>query len=426
MATAFERPVERPARTPRRPGVIRRALDRWFGFSSAPVRVGTELVLLLLAIAAIVVWFGAPYVVRDYINRGFAGLPDYTGRVEWVRIHPLTASIDVYDFHIDKQGGGMPVPFLRSPRWNVALQWSELFHGVARASVTIFDPRVNLVSGRSSGDSQIGISGVWVDAIRALIPWRVNRLQVVDGDVHFLDFHADPQVDLECSHVNLLADNMSNSRRLQVALPATVRITANPLVTGFFAMTMAVNFDEKYATFTQNFKMEHVPAVSANSALQKYLKVRVKSGQIGLYSELTGDKGAYRGYVKPFFDHLEFEPKPADQGNVGAVWAGVLNTVKGVFEDDRKVIATQAPISGRVDDPQVNGWVAFVGVLWNAYIESLRPGFDRGQSPPPPTDTVTTPKSDQTRKETQQTSPAEKPTVDQVKARAQKENAEKK
>lgn len=371
-------------------------------------RLIIESILLVLAIIFAVVWFSAPYFARDYINRGFAGLPDYTGRVEWVRLHPLTASADIYDFHIDKKGGDIPVHFFYSPRWNVALQWSEILHGVERASVTIFDPRVNLVAGPSSDQSQVGISGVWIDAIKALIPWRVNRIRIHNGDVHFLDFHADPKVDLELNKLEVAADNMSNSKDLKVPLPATIRIDAKPLLTGDFEMNLAVNFDEKYATFTQNFRMEHVPAVGANSALQKYLKVRVKSGEIGLYSELTGDKGVYHGYVKPFFSQLKFEPNPADEGNPGAIWSGVLNTVKGLFENDKKVIATQSEISGRVDQPQIDALGAIAGVLWNAYIQALRPGFDPTHAPPQPTDTVTTPASPETEKEAASPSPAEK------------------
>jgi hypothetical protein len=398
---------------------MKRGLDRWFAFSTHRVRVTLEVILLVLATAFVTIWFYAPYFVRDYINKSFAGLPDYNGRVEWVRIHPITASIDVYDFHIDKKGSDVPVHFFYSPRWNVSLQWRQIIHGVFRAYVGIYNPRINIVNGPSDGQSQMGISGVWIDAIRALIPWRVNQLYIYDGDAHFVDFHADPQVDLECSHINMSADNMANAEKLKTPLPATIKITADPLLTGTFEMKLAVNFDEKYATFTQDFKMENVPAVGANSALQKYLKVRVKSGTIGLYSELTGDKGTYQGYVKPFFNHLEFEPKPSDSGTPGAVWSGVLNAVKSVFEDDRKVIATQAPISGRIDQPQIDGWAAFVGVLWNAYIQALRPGFDQNAAPPPPTDTVTTPQSGQTQQESQQQSPAAKPTIDQVKAKAQ-------
>ena len=168
-----------------RPNVVNKGFHRWFGFATPKVRVVMESILLLLAVAGVTIWFYAPYFVRDYINRGFAGLPDYTGRVEWVRIHPLTASIDVYDFHIDKKGGDVPVHFFYSPRWNVSLQWSEIFRGVTRASVSIFDPQVNLVNGPGDGQSQEGISGVWLDAIRALIPWRVNRLYIHNGDAPF-------------------------------------------------------------------------------------------------------------------------------------------------------------------------------------------------------------------------------------------------
>ncbi len=371
-------------------------------------RLTIESILLALAILLAAVWFSAPYLARDYINRGLSGLPDYTGRVEWVRLHPWTASLDIYDLHLDKKTGEIPVHFFYSPRWNISLQWSQLFHGVERASVTIFDPKINLVAGPDSDQSQIGISGVWIDAIKALIPWRVNQIRILRGDIHFLDFHANPQVDLEISQLELAAENMSNSKGLKVPLPATIKISARPLLTGTFQMNLAVNFDEQYATFTQTFKMEHVPAVGANTALQKYLKVRVKSGEIGLYSELSGDKGIYHGYVKPFFFQLEFEPKPADEGGPGAIWSGILNTVKGLFENDKQVVATQSEISGRVDQPHIDALSAIAGVLWNAYIEALRPGFDPTHSPPKPTDTVTTPQSPTTENEAALPSPAEK------------------
>jgi hypothetical protein len=404
-AIASQRSVE--FRDPKSVGGPRsvHGLARW---GNRRTRLTIEAILLGVAILLAVVWFSAPYLARDYINRGLSGLPDYTGRVEWVRLHPLTASADIYDLHLDKKTGAVPVHFFYSPRWNVSLQWSQILHGVRRASVTIFDPQVNLVAAPSSDQSQFGISGVWIDAIKALIPWRVNQIRIHNGDVHFLDFHGDPKVDLEVNRIELSAENMSNSQGLKVPLPATIKITAKPLLTGTFEMNLAVNFDEKYATFSQNFQMQHVPAVGANSALQKYFKVRVKSGEIGLYSELTGNKGIYHGYVKPFFYHLEFEPKPADEENAGAIWSGILNTVKGLFENDKQAIATQTEISGRVDQPQIDTLGAFFGVLWNAYIEALRPGFDPTHSPPSPTDTVSTPQSTATQTEATLPSPAEK------------------
>jgi len=353
-------------------------------------------------------WFSAPSFARDYINRDLSGLPDYTGRVESVRIHPWSASLDVYGVRLDKKTAEIPVHSFYSPRWNISLQWSEIFHGVNRASVTIFDPQINLIAGPDSVQSQIFIGKVWLEAIKELIPWRVNQVAIHQGDIHYLDFRSSPKVDLELSQVEVAAENMSNSKGLKIPLPATVTISARPLLTGTFQMNLAVNFDEEFATFTQSFRMEHVPAVGVNSVLQKYLKVRAKSGEIGIYSELTSDKGIYHGYVKPFFYRIEFEPKPADEGTPGAIWSGVLNTVKGLFENDKQVIATQSEISGRVDQLQVDSVSVIMGILSNAYIEALRTGFDPTHSPPKPIDTVTTPLSTSTQKEAAQPSPAAK------------------
>jgi len=215
-------------------------MDPWLQFGSKRTRLIVESILLSLAVILAVVWFSTPYFARDYINRSLSGLPDYTSRVEWVRIHPWTASMDIYNAHLDKKTGEIPVHFFSSPRWNISLQWSEIFHGVKRASVTIFDPQINLVSGPNAAQSQVYISKVWLDAIKELIPWRVNQVRIHHGDVHFLDFHANPQVDLEMSDFELAADNMSNSEGLKVPLPATVKISGRPLLTGTFEMNLAV------------------------------------------------------------------------------------------------------------------------------------------------------------------------------------------
>jgi len=386
-----------------------KGLSSWLlRLGSKRTRITFESILLGLAVVLATVWFSTPYFVRAYINRGLSGLPVYTGRVERVRIHPWTASIDIYDVHLDKKTAEIPGHSFYSPRWNIALQWSQIFYGVQRASVTIYDPQINLIADPDSQQSQIFIGKAWLEAIKELIPWRVNQVVIHQGDVHYLELHSSPRVDLELSQLEVNADNMSNSLGLKIPLPATVRITAHPLLTGTFEMNLAVNFDEQFATFTQNFRMEHVPAVGANSVLQKYLKVRIKSGEIGLYSELASDKGIYHGYVKSFFYRLEFEPKSSDEGKPGAIWSGVLNAVKGLFESDNQVIATQSEISGRTDQPQVDSTSAIMGILSNAYIQALRTGFDRNHSPAKPTDTVTTPSSASTEKEAALPSPAAK------------------
>jgi len=205
----------------------RAAIHAWFRWGSSGMRIFVLSLLLFLAVCTAVVWFAAPYLTRDYINRGLSGLPDYTGRVESVRIHPWTASIDVYAVRLDKKAGTIPVHFFYSQRTTISLQWSQIIHRVQRASVIIYDPQVNLVMGPNLEESQLSISKIWIDAIKEMIPWRVNQVLIHNGNIHLLDFHADPQINLEMNQVELIADNMSNSTGLKTPLPATVKITGD-------------------------------------------------------------------------------------------------------------------------------------------------------------------------------------------------------
>jgi len=172
-------------------------------FINGRVRLVFDSIALGLFLVGAVIWFSAPFLARNYINRELSDLPDYTGRVESVRIHPWLARIDVYDVHLDKKTGKIPVHFFYSPKTSVSLQWSQIFRGVERASVIVNDPKINLVEGPNSEQTQMSISKVWIDAIKQLIPWRVNQVQIHGGDVHFLDFHASPKVDLEASQFEL-------------------------------------------------------------------------------------------------------------------------------------------------------------------------------------------------------------------------------
>ena len=47
----------------------------------------------------------------------------------------------------------------------------------------------------------------------------------------------------------------------------------------------------------------------------------------------------------------------------------------------RGEVATVVPISGRVDRPQVGRWEAVGGLLRNAFVQAIHPGFDPQRSP---------------------------------------------
>lgn len=345
----------------------------------------TTLILALLAlIAFLCVWYATPYFLRDYLNRKGEGLPDYHLHIGWVQIHPWNCSLNVEQVRLAKRSDEIPVPFFTCPEVHVAMQWEEIFHGTLRSSISLVQPVVNFVQGPTPETSQTFLEPAWVTAVKNLVPLRINRFTITQGDIHFYDFHADPQIDLEMDRIELSLDNLTNSNHSSSLMPSTAVLTGRPFKVGKLNAHLAVNVDLKQPTFAEKVQLEDIPAPALNAFLAKYGSVYAKSGELAFYTEMVSAKGDFNGYVKPFFQNLQFEPVPKDRNGLAALWASLLNGVKNLLENKEDAVATKIPISGHYSNPDIDFWSAAFGLLRNAYLQALAQGFDKPEIAPAP------------------------------------------
>lgn len=376
-------PTAPPPRQPKalRPvGLLARKLGR-----------NTLIVLLILLILFMAVWYGTPYALRNYLNKRGSELPDYHLNINWVEIHPWNCSMDLIDLTLTKQSGKIPVPFYRGPRVDIALQWSRVLHLDFLSSITCIEPIVNFVQGPTEAESQTVLEPEWVQTVKQLVPLRINRFQVIHGDLHFYDFKAQPEINLEMNHLELVADNLTNATHSQSLMPSTVVLSGDPFLVGRLNAELAANVDLKQPTFSEKVRLSNIPATALNSVLAKYGNVYAKSGTLDFYTEMVSEKGSFNGYVKPYFQNLSFEPVPKDRGTLAAIWASIANGIKSLVTNDRGVIATEAPVKGTYKDPNVDFWTAAFGIVKNAYFEALAKGFNTPSLAPPPTETARQP-----------------------------------
>jgi hypothetical protein len=355
--------------------------------------LGQELLigLLVLLLLFLVAWYSTPYFLRDYLNKRGAELPDYHLNINWVEIHPWNCSLDLIDLTLTKKSGEIPVPFYRGPDVHIALQWSRVLHADFLSSITLTNPVVNFVQGPTEAQSQTFLEPEWVTTVKKLVPFQINRFQVIHGDLHFRDFHAEPEIDLEMNHVELVADNLTNATHSQSLMPSTVVMSGNPFIVGRLNAELAVNVDLKQPTFSEKLRLDNIPAVGLNSFLAKYGSVYAKSGTLDFYTEMVSEKGSFDGYVKPYFQNLKFEPVPKDRGTLAAIWASIANGLKDLVTNDQGVVATEVPVKGSYQDPDVDFWSASFGILKNAYLQALAKGFDTPELAPSPTQTAKEP-----------------------------------
>lgn len=245
-------------------------------------------------------------------------------------------------------------------------------------------PIVNFVQGPTKEQSQTFLEPEWVDAVKKLVPLRINRFEVHRGDVHYYEFNASPKIDLEMDEIEVTLDNLTNSSKVPTKFPSTVQVKGRPFKRGNLELHMTVNVDIKQPTFKDQFRIQNIPAPALNSFLAKYAGVYAKSGDLAFYSEMVSENGSFKGYFKPFFQDISFEPMPQDREGLEAIWASILNGLKSLVEDDRDIVATQIPVSGNYKEPDIDFISAAFGIIKNAYFETLAQGFKKPELAPTP------------------------------------------
>lgn len=89
--------------------------------------------------------------------------------------------------------------------------------------------------------------------------------------------------------------------------------------------------------------------------------------------------GAFRGYVKPFFESLEvFRLKEEEEDNpFRLAWEAIVEGVGKLLENAKKdQVATRIPLEDTLDEPDVGLWATVTELLRNAFIQALVQGLE--------------------------------------------------
>ena len=97
------------------------------------------------------------------------------------------------------------------------------FNGKVVAEIEVEKPVLNFVKGPTKATSQTSIDKDWTVVVDKLIPFKLNRFQINNGEIHYRDFHSSPKVDILAKNVQILAQNLTNAKGEKDTLPSTVK-----------------------------------------------------------------------------------------------------------------------------------------------------------------------------------------------------------
>lgn len=335
--------------------------------------------LLMLTLLLLGVRIALPYGIKSYVNRQLDKAPGYRGRIDDVDVHVWRGAYRIHEVRIQKVAKNVPVPLFEARAVDLSLQWRELFHGALVGEIEMEEPKINFVDGPNPEQRQSGREQDWSKTLESLFPFRLNRVEIRNGAVHFQNLHSKPQVDIAITQLSASATNLTNTRDLKEPLPAGVRAKGSFPGGGLLDLQLKLNPLAKTPTFELNAQLTNVTLVSLNDFLRAYGKFDVERGIFALYTSVAAKDGAYEGYAKVFFENLDVFAweKERKKNALEVFWQAIVGGLTTIFKNHSEdSLATKIPITGTYEGTSVGIWSSISSLLRHAFIRALVPKLD--------------------------------------------------
>lgn len=342
--------------------------------------------LVMLLVVGIAARLAMPYAMKAWLNQRLASLGQYQGHVDDVHVALWRGAYELRSVHIQQLNSAVDEPLFATPAVEVQVLWSALIKGTIVARIRALEPTISFAAGHAGKAAQTGRGVNWADLLDRLTPFRIDRLEIVSGQVHYYDLYSTPKVDVHLDDVEALLTHLTNARDDQHPRVADLQLEALAMAQSKLTLDLQIDPFAVQPDFALKMKLLGLQVARMRPAMQAYTPFDPTEGRLDVLLEATGKDGAVSGYVKPLFTDLKVvdwkqelkgEHNPFELA-VNAV-GSVLNLVLQNQAKDQ--LATRMPFSGRLDAPNVDVASALGNILSNAFISAFEPSFE-GQATP--------------------------------------------
>ena len=350
----------------------------------APSRKTVIVVTAAIALAAARV--GLPALLTWLANLAVRKIPGIRGKVRRVQINFMTPRLTVKDVSLTTLNGSAPEHLIQVEAIAVNCEWKALLTGALVGSLRIDAPRLlfNAAEGMRRGNGGKGkpeqqpeiVGRPWQEKVMQLRRFKLSSALLTDGEIRVAGLPGEKGAEVSIDHLNLCAENITNSTDLAPTLMARLTTDARVLASGKFQLQAQGYPLAKVPTFNADLSSSDIDLTKLRNIIEKAVGIDVRGGVAGLYVEAAAADGYIRGYAKPVFDHLELEPPP-HSGFVAHTKTSVARALAWIFKSKRKDrIATRLGFEGSVEDPDLDIADAVLRFIRNAFSTAERASLD--------------------------------------------------
>jgi hypothetical protein len=239
------------------------------------------IVLIGIAVLLIAIRLVLPYVVLHYANRTLATMKGYYGHVEDVDLSIYRGAYIVKNIYLNKIDpiSKKQTQFFKSRDIDLSVEWKALFHGSIVGKLLFNSPVLIFTKDKVELGAIRRDTTDFRKLLKSFMPLKVNRFEVDDGSIHYVDLTSKPNVDVSLKKTHILALNLSNAINNKVELPSTVTAHAS-VYEGTLDLNMKLNALAENPTFDLKTEIKNTNLVLLNDFLKAYGKFDVTEGNL--------------------------------------------------------------------------------------------------------------------------------------------------
>lgn len=337
------------------------------------LRIGIAILVIIIALRLIL-----PYWVLGFVNERLANIRGYYGHVDDIDISLYRGAYQVDGIYINKVDtvSKEQTPFFAAPLVDISIEWKSLFKGRIVSEMDFYSPALRFTEDKAEPEQLEKDTNDFRRILKTFTPYKVNRFEVFDGKIQYVDNTVKPVVDVELDNAHILARNLSNVDDTTL-LPATVKATAD-VYGGSLNFNMRINALAEHPTYDMNAEIKGANLVRLNDFFKAYADFDVNKGTFGMYMEMAAKDRKFIGYVKPLITGLDVVgPEDIKDSILRKLWEGLVGIAGDLLSNpETDKIATKIPIAGEYGERTVGVWYAVLAALRNGFIQAIYPALD--------------------------------------------------
>jgi hypothetical protein len=300
-------------------------------------------------------------------------MDNYRGRFADVDVSLHDLSYTIRGLRLEKvSAAGAALPFFEADRIDVGVYWKELLEGNLVAGIRLVSPKLNLIAAREKEEEQLEETGKVGFQVAELSPFRLERIEVQEGEVLFVDATTSERPELWLHRIEATVENFATRPALAEGQPTVLALRGTFQKSGTVTLFATMDPMAKALSFSGQARLEGLKLVELGELLIAKTGVSPKAGTMDLSARFVAENGAVRGGIRPVLKNPD-----VDQGKPGLgekLKAGLVDLSLDLFSDDvpkRDGVATTIPIRGEVNAPQVQAIPTILGIVRNAFVTGL-------------------------------------------------------